>query len=489
VAAQYDVSQIDDPITGYHVANRMPGRSIIEALMPYDYFDACESDCLARFVKRGGASVVTIDDDLLGAFPGGSEAPAQIQKTRGLEQDLPSAIDVVYPDENADQLAGTQSSPRQIGNSKDPISMDTAIVMSAARAKQVADAMLYSAWYGRDKAKTALPPPYLYLDPCDVITIQGKTNRILNTHESMQGVLEVDLQADLAALWFQAPVPAPGSGFTPQNPPDAQDTELALLDIPLLGTDPTQGITWVAAQGASRRDWRGMALLKSVDGGTTYSQILTDITPDTIGEALTALPNFGGVSFDESSVLQVLIHPGGGELSGASRDAVLGGANLAMVGAEMIAFKVAALVDVMTYELSGILRGLHGTEWAMRGHAIGDLFCLIPPSANTPAGVVDLGVTRQYKPVTFGQSADLVTPVNYRSNGVALAPYSPGFLRAGFLGTPGAADILIGWDRRSRVSMGWLNFRAPTGDGPPLGETIEQYQVRIWADGSFQVVV
>lgn len=497
--SQVNTSDIEDPLTGYRVANRMPGRSIIEALMPYDFFDAVEYDCRANFIKRGGASVLTLDDDLLGAYSFGSEAPAQVQRTRGLEQDLPCAIDVNFVNEDADFLGGSQSTPRQGGYSEDPLDMNTAIAMTNAYALQVANANLFSAWYGRDRAKTALPPPYFWLTPADVVTLSGKTQRILTAHESMQGFLQTDLIADLAQLWLQAPVPSPGSGFTPQEPVAPQLTDLVVLDIPLLGTNPAQGVVHPAMAGADRRNWRGAGLWKSINGGMTFQQLLTSITPDSIGDASNALGNYGGSSFDEGNVLTVIMRDGAGDLSSTDRDGAFGGVNMFALGNpadpsgafEIGCFRDAELIAPKTYQLTGLLRGLFGTAWAMAGHDAGDVFVLLPTAEMVNVGAVDYGATRPYKAATSGQQLADTPAVNFRCNAVSLAPYAPLYLAAGFIGNPDpdGASILMTWVRQSRVSQGWLNFRAPTGDGPPLGETIEQYRVRIWQDGTYQTVV
>ena len=54
--------------------------------------------------------------------------------------------------------------------------------------------------------------------------------------------------------------------------------------------------------------------------------------------------------------------------------APVGGANLAMLGEELIQFGTAEQTGPSTFRLSRLLRGRRGSEWAMAGHALGERF-------------------------------------------------------------------------------------------------------------------
>jgi hypothetical protein len=57
-------------------------------------------------------------------------------------------------------------------------------------------------------------------------------------------------------------------------------------------------------------------------------------------------------------------------------DAIMAGANLALIGDELIQFGRAEQLGPGLFRLSHLLRGRRGTEWAAAGHSVGDVFCL-----------------------------------------------------------------------------------------------------------------
>lgn len=479
-SAQYNVSQIEDPLDGYCIANRMPARSAIEALLPLDYFDGVESDCKAKFVKRGGASVVTIPDDDLGAFAEGSQPTALIKRTRGLELALPYRIDFVFVDKEADYQNGTQSSPpRQGGESMNPMTLSAAVAMDNARGKQIADANFFAAWYGRDRSVTYVPPKYLWLEPTDVVTIQGKTERIVDKHESMSGPTTLDLVAEFAANWTQSSIPAPNESFEPQEPPVKQVTDLIPLDIPWFGS--REDVFWGAMAGHDRESWRGASLRKY--DGANYNEIALSNTHDTFGTVATPLGNFTwGNVFDEINKFTVVLTPGSGELVSTTRDLILAGGNpnYAVLGDELIQYLDAVLTAPKTYLISRLIRGCKGTEWAISGHIADENFVKLPIQTELASVFAEYGVSKQFKAVTIGSAEDTAAVVNFTNNGRSLKCYSPVHLGGG---RDSIGNIELKWVNRTRVNGEWVS-----GIEAPLGETSERYRVTIYMDGTYATV-
>jgi hypothetical protein len=174
--------------------------------------------------------------------------------------------------------------------------------------------------------------------------------------------------------------------------------------------------------------------------------------------------------FDEANIVTVVLQSGQ-TLSSTTELAVLNGANECVIGDEVIQFKNAELVDTDTYELSGLLRGRLGTEWAMGDHAIGDRFALLP-LLRVPAPSDELTQERLYKPVTFGATVAGSVSQAFTNTGRALKPYSPVLLGGG---VDGSGDVTLNWTRRTRIGGAWL----PNVD-VPLSEPSEQYVVQIF---------
>ncbi len=87
---------------------------------------------------------------------------------------------------------------------------------------------------------------------------------------------------------------------------------------------------------------------------------------------------------DELSTVSVRLSNPAHFLLNADADALMAGANLALVGDELIQFERAEQLSLGLYRLSSLLRGRRGTEWAASTHAAGEAFCLIDIAAVRP---------------------------------------------------------------------------------------------------------
>lgn len=479
---QYEVSQLTDLVDGYLIGQKTAARSLLETLMYAYYFSACESDGRAKFVKHGQASCCTIPPNKLGARASGADIIVQIARSRIDELTLPQDITTVFIDKNFDYQEGSQFWQRMTGDGQTEPTITMPIVMDNAKGKQIADINGFASWLERNQGTIQLSREFAFLEPCDVINVLGMDFRITDCNEQMSRVLEMKVLASLSQIWNNGPQ-ASSPVFVPPTVTPPQLTDCLLLDIQLI-TDPTQQqILWIAMAGHDRAAWAGGALYESTDGGITYNQVLINNKgPDTFGVTTTALHNFtDGNIFDEYSTVTVVIGNGGGALESYTESQVLGGKGLYSIGDETIAAKTATQIDEHTYTLSGLLRGLFGTERFIGAHAIGDRFCVLPTNNYITAAWSDYGVVRKYKAVTAGNSLASATAIDFTNTGQILLPLAPVLLGAG---RNSAGDILQVWVRRTRVNGAWVN----TTDEVPVSEFDERYRVRIYTDGSFTTV-
>ncbi|WP_415829843.1 hypothetical protein, partial [Delftia tsuruhatensis] len=105
---------------------------------------------------------------------------------------------------------------------------------------------------------------------------------------------------------------------------------------------------------------------------------------------------------DEASALVVTV--GNGELHTITRDALLRGSlNTFALGApgrwEIARFQRAEELSAGQYRLTGLWRGMRGTEHAMAAHAVGDAFVLLTGAGmlRPIMGLSDLGQTWIYR--------------------------------------------------------------------------------------------
>lgn len=237
-ASEIDITGLSGTVKGYLVGQRMPVRGAVEPLQRAYFFDAVESDSKAKFVARGGASVVTIENDDVAAHVRDSALPAPAEQTRTQEVDLPNQLDVVYVDDALHYKTNTQYARRLTGSSEEKSTLEVPIVLSATKGKQVADVLLHDAWMERDKYVLLVTRKYLKLDPADPITYTDASGaaislRIVAVKYSLPGLVRLECVAEDASIYTFANAGAEGSPLS-ESVPLIAPTMLTLLDIPMV---------------------------------------------------------------------------------------------------------------------------------------------------------------------------------------------------------------------------------------------------------------
>lgn len=468
-STMYDVTRLTDIVSGFIINNRQTVRSCLEQLAAGFFYDCVESDGLLKFVKRGKIANVTIDYNELIAP---DDAMETLSITRIQELDLPRQVDVIYINRIADYQSGTQSSQRQTVNAVDYITVNLPIVMSDQEAKVVADVTLYNAWVGRVTYSFTVPPRYALIEPTDVITITKDgadyLMRVTGTKLVRNGMQEITAVAeDVSSYDFYNPA---GSGTSNIQPPTiVSNTRLELLDLPAF---PTDGITdaylryGVVALGG---DWTASAVYRSDDNGANYALMQTLTAQATIGSTLNVLPVGTIYTWDMISTVEVLLTFG--QLQSVTDIAVLNGANACVIGDEIIQFQTATLLSENKYQLSGLLRGRLGTEWAIGNHAPSERFVLLTNAlARDLMAASGWGISKQFKPVTIGSTLGATALQNFTYTARALKPYAPVHV----VGSRAFDNLTISWQRRTRINGDWRDLV-----DVPLNEESERYEVDI----------
>src|SRR6185369_10158611 len=194
-------------IDGVIQTQQMTGRALIEALAPIYFFDGVERDGKIVFVRRGGASAVTIPDDDLAAHADSEDVPALDTVKRANELELPSQMVIQYLNLGADYQVGSQIARRMAGGSSDVVTVNAPVVLTDAHAKAIVDTWLYSAYFERDEYTWYTTRKYVKYEPTDVVTVGGKLLRITEKTEGTNGVITwkgVPSSRSLASLFAQA---------------------------------------------------------------------------------------------------------------------------------------------------------------------------------------------------------------------------------------------------------------------------------------------
>ena len=454
-------------------------RAAIEMLMPAFFFDAVESDGKIKFVKRGGAVSATIPhtDALIG-----NDGKPTIEQTRGKDTELPYQVTVKFSDTERDHEINSLYSRRLTGNSLSVMTMELPLDMSSSKAQQVAEINLFTSWWSRQMVSQSASHKQLKFEPTDLISftkdgLPTQTMRITKKDLGANGEIRLEMVRDEPSIYTSYATGTSGNyiGQTVYIPiPSA----LYTLDIPLLRDQDDGYGYYMAANGFWSSVWTGCTVYRSADDGATYSNIETFTSPVSSGMTLTALGGFsGGNVFDELNALRVSMMSG--TLSSLTEAQVLAGGNTAIVGGEILQFKNAYLVSAGVYDLSGLLRGRRGTEWAIGSHAINERFIMASLStwSREVLQASDLARVLFFKPVSFGMGITQTPSQTLTFAAIGLKPYSP--VLPG-VGRDASGNITLQWVRRTRVGGAWLN-----NIDAPLSEDSELYDVEIYSSNTY----
>lgn len=496
-SSQYDTTQLTDLISGYAITSNSSPRDALSPLMSTYFFDACDTGGPLKFVRRGGAPVMTIPWDDLGADPDGRSQAAlnPIVETISQEFELPRQVTLTYASANTDYNPGSQREPMPQTTSNLDEAVNVPLVLADNDAKVRVQTMLWERWIKRRTFQFAVQMKYLALEPGDVVSTTnpqtGTTYNLRITKISADGKNTLSISGDPSVPQIY-PNPATyvaqggvSAGFTTQSVPYNGSTILRLLDVPPLRDHDTNAGLYLAAGGFNNA-WPGAAVDISRDD-VNFSQITSVTGQAVIGLTTSALGGYAGGNFpDEGNALTVQLYNTSQTLSSVPYASFLNGANAALVGSELIFFRTATQTGAGVYTLTGLVRGVKGTGAAIGSHTSGETFVLLDATKLVQVGInlTDIGQPLYFEPFLlniFGNtpgSVTQVTPVRAR-----VKPLAPHLLAAGKGSASGSAgDVTLKWLRRARVNTSWIS-----GADVPLDESAETYNVTVLNAGGASV--
>lgn len=472
------VGTLGGPVRGYAIGRQVNGITALQPLALAYRFNVAEHCGDLRFSYRDAAPLATIRGDLLAGYQFGGSRPDVIRWVRAIEASLPKAAVIQYPDPDRDYQSNAQHRAREAGDATNELSNSVPIVLTADEAQQLVDSLLFEAWLARETAtftaddrliSLVVDRTYWFETPVgyEPLTITRRTR-------GANGVIEFEAIRNRLEV-YRSTNPGASAALPPQVVLGPDEATLILLDIPiLLDADDDAGFYWgVVGNGGT---WRGADFRRSTDALGPYSIIEAQGFELTVGDVtgtMAAPPGgLGPDDLDTTTVLTVVLRHSGLELSSATDADLEAGANAAYVGpvdglgGEIIQFKTATLMGANTYQLTNLLRGRKGTEFAEDTHGAGEMFVLLEqgPLKRANFGVPDLDLERAYKAVALLTTEADADAVLFTNTGVGLRPYSP--IDLAVLGDTGD-DLELSWTRRSRLESG------------ALGEESELYRVRI----------
>ncbi|MBB3862391.1 hypothetical protein GGQ88_003691 [Novosphingobium hassiacum] len=249
-------------------------------------------------------------------------------------------------------------------------------------------------------------------------------------------------------------------------------TRITAFELPWDGQgDGASPMLRVAAT-AQTAGWTGAALYTERADASTISLGSTGRRRAIAGVAISALPGASPLLVDTVGEVEIELASSDFSLDNATWAQLVQGANMAVLGDELIQFARADFIGGSAWRLSGLLRGRGGTEHATAGHIAGEGFALIDDSLIA----LDVTLVSDVKTSTIvaiglGDATPATSPIG--NPGLTLRPLAPVHGRAS-RGSDGA--LTLEWVRRSRGSWTWLDEV-----DVPLNESAELWEVTFGA--------
>lgn len=469
-----DGLSVDGFVDGYVLERPMSARAALEPLAAIFGFDATMSGGGLRFRGRGGrvCRALSPDDWLL------DQDASPFELRRAQDTELPRELRLGFSDGQQEYRGAAASSRRLAGASRREVAVETALVMRHAEAQRLADQRLQEIWASRETLEIALSPRCIDLEVGDVVAVPvAGSPRLYRLSRIADGASRrASARAVEPAIYTAAG--SPGAAPRPRAAPALPGRAHVIpLDWPIArsATPPLLSLAAFASP------WPGALAVWQADAGGQFTLLRTIETASIVGETLSELRPGPIWRSDRRGTLDIRLR--GGILASVSPEAALAGANaLALLdadgGIEIVTAAGVELIGPQRFRLSGLTRGLGGSERAASRSLPTNSRIVVLDGAQATLSdqLSDIGQTRRYRVGPLQRDPGDATMVELRlaATGKALRPLSPVHPRARRRG----GAILISWIRRTRYDGDSWEL-----DQPPLGEDVELYAFSLF-DGT-----
>lgn len=306
------------------------------------------------------------------------DAPGdRVERRRAPLSSLPGTIRLRHYEPARDYQLGQQTSDVAGGGARDE-RIDLPAVLPATSARALAQQLAAAAADGRETLIWRADLAALALTVGHIVTLADGSGWRL-TGRTVRGseiLLELRRYQPLPA----ADLPAePGVPVSAPDWPEAVGT-VRLFDLPNMSGAPASAPRIAIAGAGSNDGWRGADCWFVPSAGAEPIPVGMVRPAAALGQLAESLAAGSSCLFDLAGVAVVeLVNPAM-TLESVSDSALLGGANRAMVGGELLQFGMAEAVTPGTWRLSRLLRGRGGTEDGM-AHLAGEAFVMLDDPA------------------------------------------------------------------------------------------------------------
>ncbi len=400
-----------------------------------------------------------------------------VQRTISTADRAPTSLVLRHYDPVRDYQIGSQR-VRRPGSGAQEAMIDAPMAMTADVARGLALAAIERRDAERETRTIRLDWQWMGLVPGIVVRVAYEAG-VWRVCEVTVETMVVRLELVRAGF---GTIALPASSGRALLAPDlsAGETQIEVIELPPVDGMANVPQLFVAACGTGA-GWRGAALSTSIDSGGSWQAAGRTQGVATLGQLVSAPKAAPSTLIDAVSAIEVRLHMPGAVLRDGDVAALDAGANLAMIGDELIQFASAEPLGNGHWRLSGLWRGRRGTEFAVGTQQPGDRFVLVEADALLPIGSLGTMSGSEVRIVAngIGDPGGGIERTHVVS-GWSIRPPAPVH---GVVANGGGSTRSLRWVRRSRIGWRWSD-RIEV----PVGEEQERYLCE-WQGGSAEAPV
>ncbi|MDR2777982.1 MAG: glycoside hydrolase TIM-barrel-like domain-containing protein [Rickettsiales bacterium] len=474
---------VDEFIDGFVINDSMSVRDALYLLQKVYFFDCVENGDKISFIStkvasRNSYDITEIyDDELIASNQNNSKK--FVTTTIAAIDDMPKRLSLIFLDKN-NNYDTTSVYAERICRESNKCDVETLpMVLDLEKARNIAEISLYSSWLDRIAFDFILPLKYLYLNCSDLIKLQvadeGAHILKIKTIVLENNVLKIHSTEFNARIYeyIKNELPEPA----PEIVGEVGDTNLRIFEIPAISLEMLDKIYVFFALNGQFVNWPGANLYFSNNNRKSYESIgeltANSMSGRVINSAVATRPYY----FDNLNRLRISFH---GAIDVSLLENIddlelYGGKNRALYANEIIQFKNIVLNPDGSYSISGLLRGLYGTEEEIYRHKSGDKFLILNNNLLSQEFSNDkINFEFSYKAVTFDRDISKAATQIYSVKGKNLEPLAPCHFKYKL-----TENILtMNWESRRR---GYRNWTSGITDDD-LGDTGEKYYLEIFRE-------
>lgn len=469
---QYDVSKLPTDQLVYGTAITGSATDILTGLKHIFGFDIIKATQQLIFIPYNLPPVAHIPDSDMG-FEQNKSSLSKRSVSRLQSSELPKKVSVTFKSPAMYYHEDSEKTELFTFKNGNEAVISLPFVLSKRQAKDISERVLSQSHAQANTTSFTLPYKYMDLQPGDNLTTDRGEIRIISIDENPNNVLNITATGanDIDYTLRSSNQHIQEESINTNQPDIPGFSSGILLDLPPLNSNDSKPRLLAAVHGFNVENWPGCQIYETKDGGASYdivgSTSRDQATVGIVDQPVGQVAEHDLFKWDFVNTITVRLKTGQ-LLSAPNNLAVYNGANTCLIGSEIISFRFADLIDtdadgIVTYELSGLLRGLNGTDWSVNTHDVDELFVLLDDTlVELEFPLDERGRERTYRFVTNGSDPSVTEDQTVTPYMLNKLPWRVSKLKGQAMGS--TKDYGIEWEERPSFDNQMQDFRQSTKD-------------------------